>query len=295
VALAVVWFFAGLLQRIGIHVIQRLADAWSSVRLRPQEDASRRARRIPTISRVLENIVSILIYLLAVAASLNVLGVPAASLLTAGALIAFAVTFAAQSVIKDVTGGMLILAEDQFAIGDYITVGGISGIVERLSLRATQVREDDGRLATIPNGLMSVVENATRDWARVTTTVDVAYDSDVERALSVIADAADALYHDPQWSAAILEPPRVLGIDAMSHAGISIRTAIRCVAAQRLFVRLEFNRRVRLALEAHGIAVGMPQQEFHSGAPEEGRAAEQGIDPPRDASPSPAGHTPPPR
>jgi small conductance mechanosensitive channel len=107
---------------------------------------------------------------------------------------------------------------------------------------------------------VSIVQNATRDWGRVDVTVNVANDIDIERAVSVIADVADQLSRDPNWSAAILEPPRVLGIDAFSHAGVAIRVWIVTLPPQRVPVRREFNRRVLVALREHGIEMGVPQQ-----------------------------------
>ena len=258
-ALALIWSFAGLLARLGILAIQRFMDVWE-VRFLSREDFSRRSRRIPTISRAVQGLATIVVYLVATGASLKALGVPTASLLTLGALVAFAVSFAAQSIIKDLTAGFLILVEDQFAIGDYVWIGAISGVVEHLSLRTTRVREDDGRLTTIPNSQVSIVQNATRDWGRVDVTVNVANDIDIERALSVIADVADQLSRDPSWSAVILEPPRVLGIDAFSHAGVAIRVWIVTLPLQRVPVRREFNRRVLVALQQHGIEIGVPQQ-----------------------------------
>ena len=259
-ALALIWSFAGLLARLGILPIQRFMDAWVEVQFLSREDVSRRSRRIPTISRAIQGLTTILIYVVAAGASLKVFGMPTVSLLTLGALFAFAVSFAAQSIIKDLTAGFLILVEDQFAIGDYVGIGAISGVVEQLSLRATRVREDDGRLTTIPNSQVSIVQNATRDWGRVDVTVNVANDIDIERALSVIADVADQLSRDPSWSTVILEPPRVLGIDAFSHAGVGIRVWIVTQPLQRVPVRREFNRRVLVALKQHGIEIGVPQQ-----------------------------------
>jgi small conductance mechanosensitive channel len=265
--LAVIWLLAGLLAHVGALAARRVAQAWANVQFLPREVVSRRSRRIPTISGVVQGTLTFLIYFVAIGVSLNVLRVSSGSLLTIAALAALAVSLAAQSLIKDLTNGIVILAEDQFAIGDYVWIGNVRGVVEYLSLRATKVREDDGRLTTIPNSQVSIVQNAAHDWGRVDAVVNVAYDSDIARALAVIAAVGDQLFRDPSWRDAILEAPRVLGVDAFSHAGVAIRVWIMTLPRLRMHVHREFNRRVHDALQEHGIGIGMPQQTVHAGPP----------------------------
>jgi small conductance mechanosensitive channel len=182
-------------------------------------------------------------------------------------LLALALSFAAQSIVKDLTTGFLILTEDQFAIGDVVTIGAISGTVENLNLRITQVRDDRGKLITIPNSQITVVENATRTWSRVDFTIDIASDADIERALKALAEVADALYTDPAWYARIVEPPSVLGVEAISPNGITLRMWIVTAPAQQYAVRRELNRRVLLAFSAQNITLGIPQQVVHDTVP----------------------------
>jgi small-conductance mechanosensitive channel len=265
-ALVAIWFMAGLLDRLANTFISRFADAWTKSPFLLRDDASRRSLRIPTIVRAVEGFKALLIYLVAAGISLNALGLSTASVLTIGAAVAFAASFAAQSIIKDLTNGLLILAEDQFAMGDIIRVGTVGGIVENLTLRVTQLRDDSGRLITIPNSQISIVENLTRAWSRVDFTVEVAYDSDVDLALKVISQAAQALYDDPTWNPLIVEPPQVLGVESLSHAGVTIRVWIVTVPLQQFPVHREFNRRVRAALQENGIAIGVPQQAVRTAA-----------------------------
>jgi small conductance mechanosensitive channel len=266
--LVLIWFVAGLLDRIGNAAMANVSDTWQELSLRRGHgEASRQAKRIPTVVRALEGFKAILIYLVATGLTLRVLGLPSASVLTAGALLALAVSFAAQSIVKDLTTGFLILAEDQFAIGDSVTIGNSSGIVENLNLRITQVRDANGRLITIPNSQIAIVENATRTWSRVDFTIDVANDADVERALALVGDVAQKLYVDPEWYSQILEPPTVLGIETISPNGATLRLWVVTAPAQQYPVRRELNRRMLLAFREHGIALGIPQQLVR--APEE--------------------------
>jgi small conductance mechanosensitive channel len=269
-----IWIVAGVLDRIGNASIAGFANAWSKSRFVLREDASRRTLRIPTIVRAVEGFKALLIYLVAAGLSLNLLGLSTASVLTLGAVVAFAASFAAQSIIKDVTNGFLILAEDQYAIGDIVAIGTASGVVENLTLRVTQLRNDGGRLITIPNSQITVVENLTRTWSRIDFSVEVAYESDVDQALAVVRGVAEELYHDPEWHPLIIEEPQVLGVEALSHAGLSIRVWIVTAPLQQFAVRREFNRRILIALQHNGIAIGTPQQVVRT-LPLEGPQAEE--------------------
>jgi small conductance mechanosensitive channel len=280
--LVLIWFFAGLLDRIGNALTARIAEAWKKLLIR-RDDDSRQSLRIPTIVRALEGFKALLIYLIAIGLSLKLLGLPSASVLTVGALLAFALSFAAQSIVKDLTTGFLILTEDQFAIGDVVTIGTMSGTVENLNLRITQVRDDRGRLITIPNSQITIVENATRTWSRVDFTIDIASDTDVERALNVLAEVAQGLYTDPEWYARIVEPPSVLGVEAITTAGITLRVWVVTAPAQQYAVRRELNRRVLVAFNSHNISLGIPQQVVHDAVPEV-----KGADVPEDAKKEPA-------
>lgn len=265
--LVLIWFVAGLLDRIGNVLMARISEAWQALLLR-RSDSSRRALRIPTIVRALEGFKALVIYFVATGFSLNLLGLPSASVLTVGALLALALSFAAQSIVKDLTTGFLILSEDQFAIGDIVTIGTVSGTVENLNLRITQVRDVRGRLITIPNSQITIVENATRTWSRVDFTIDIASDTDVERALGVLSDVAQQLYADPEWYARIVEPPAVLGVDAIGAAGITLRLWVVTAPAQQYAVERELNRRVLLAFQAHGVSLAIPQQIVHAAIPD---------------------------
>jgi small-conductance mechanosensitive channel len=260
-SLALIWFLAGLMDRLANALINQFAAAWTnSPFLMLHGDASRRTLRIPTIIRVVEGFKAVVIYMIAVGVSFDVLGLSTVSVLTIGAAIALAASLAAQGIIKDLTNGFLILVEDQYAIGDIIMVGTVGGIVENLTLRVTQLRNDAGRLITIPNSQIGIVENLTRAWSRVDFSVDIAYESDLDRALEVISEAAQELYCDPTWTPLIAERPTVLGVESFSHAGLAIRVWIVTLPLQQFAVGREFNRRVYLALGRHRIGIGMPQR-----------------------------------
>ncbi len=172
----------------------------------------------------------------------------------------FALSLASQDLLKDLISGVLILWEDQYAVGDVIFIGEHAGLVENITLRVTQLRNLDGELITIPNGSIGVVRNLSSEWSQVNYAIEVSYANDVDRVLEVIEATAQQLYQDPQWQEMILEAPEILGIDKISHSGILIRLLIKTQPLQQWPVGRELRRRLKKAFDEQGIEIGIPQQ-----------------------------------
>lgn len=278
VLLLLTWFFTGLLNRLANLTIERVAQAWGKNELGDLEEIQRKSMRLSTITGALKGLKTAVIYALATLLVLQTLQIAPASLLAFGAVTALAISFAAQSLVKDVVNGFLILLEDQYAIGDLVTTGTTTGIVENLNLRITQIRGEDGRLVTLPNSLIAQVENLSRSWSRANIRIDVAYGTNVDEALGVVHETANAMASDPEWGYAILNPVEMLGIDAMTHAGLTILLWIRTRPLKQFLVAREFRRRLRIAFDKAGIAIGVPQQAFtgfvngSNGGSDQGRA-----------------------
>ena len=263
--LLIIWFCTGLAVRLSHRIIEQLSTKWQEQDL-PEflnlGDAQRRKVRISTIAEATKGLVTVLIFVIAVLSLLSTLGFPAGSVLAIGGLFGFALSFGSQNLVKDFVNGFLILAEDQYAIGDVIDVGNASGLVENLNLRVTQLRSGDGELVTIPNSAITTVKNCTRSWSRVNFSIDVSYQSDPEQALSVLREVAKNMYEEPDWQDKILAPPDVLGIDSISHSGMTISTWIKTAPLEQWAVGREFRLRVRKALEDNGIDIGVPRQTY---------------------------------
>ncbi|HEY1883342.1 MAG TPA: mechanosensitive ion channel family protein [Candidatus Cybelea sp.] len=259
IRVVVVWLILALLDRLLNVAIVRVADNWESSLFATPGERARLTLRRPTVVRAIENLKSIVLWAIAILATLSVLSISPASVLTIGAVIAFALSFATQSLIKDYLNGFLILAEDQFAIGDVVTINGFSGNVEDLTLRITRLRTDDGRLVTIPNSSVVAVENQTRLWSRIDYRVAVAASSDITRAIEVLTATLDQIAADPGWNKTIVEPPQMLGVDAVSHAGIVLRAWIKTLPAQKAALTREINQRVSEAFRKENISLGVPQ------------------------------------
>ena len=171
---------------------------------------------------------------------------PVAAVAAVGSL---ALGFGAQSLVKDLINGLFIVFEDQFVVGDLIQVNNETGRVEYLTLRRTVIRAANGALVTIPNGLIGQVQNLSRDWSQTFVDVTVPGDEMVSRALATLEKVAGDFRNDADWSQALVDGPRVLGIESLSLDGTVLRLQARTVLNRKDDVARELRRRIKLAFE----------------------------------------------
>lgn len=224
------------------------------------EQSRRLVLRLSTFSQVIKGVVAVLIIGITGLVILSWLGVRIAPLIAGAGLVGFAISFASQSLIKDIINGFLVLVEDQYGVGDVITVGTMSGFVETMNLRITQLRATDGQLITIPNGQINIVQNLSKEWSRVDLMIPVGLTADINQALQLVEDEANVMRQDAAWGLLILEPPLLLGVDDLTHAGATIRIWIKTQPLKQWDVAREYRRRLKVAFEAAQIPLGVPQQ-----------------------------------
>ncbi len=248
--------------RVSDIVVDRILSALDFSSQSTPNVSQRVALRVSTFSRVVKGIFSIVWISIGFITILSIIGIQILPLLAGAGIIGIGISLASQNLIKDVINGFLILLEDQYAVGDVIQVGEMSGLVESISLRITQIRNSEGRLITIPNSAIAVVQNLSKDWSRVDLAIVVAYDANLDRAIHLIEKVGDIFSHDPAWETKILEPPQVLGVDNLSNEGVTIRVWIKTQPLQQWLVAREFRKRLKQALDEDGISIGIPQQSF---------------------------------
>lgn len=254
--LLIAWFVIGLINRLidftVDQFVRRLAasQALTSVNL----------QRLNTITKVVKGVKMVLVYTIGGLLVLQWLELVPGSILALGTLVALVISFAAQNLIRDLVNGFLILLEDQYRIGDVVTIGEKGGLVENFNLRITQLRNPDGHLITLPNSSIVEVENLSRDWSRSDFRIEVAYDTDVDMALAIVRDTAEKMAHDPEWRDQILDTSEFFGVEHLSHQGMVIRIWVKTLPIQQWVVAMELRRRLKKAFDLHGIRIGIPQQ-----------------------------------
>ena len=257
--IALIWIILSITDKVVDFFIDSLLNRWATEAQQTSSTPQRYTMRVKTYSAALSQLTSVIAYGLATILSLSVLGLSTEGLASAGVITLIA-TYIFQPHIANVIRGCLILLTDQFAVGDVIVVGSVSGFVERMNLYMTHLRGEEGRLISIPNANIDVVQNLTKEWSRVDFKIEIAYDADVKRALEVIHQVSEEMRSEPQWQDLIIEPASILGVDGITHNGVLIQVWIKTQPIQQWAVGREFRLRIKLAFDREGIAIGMPQR-----------------------------------
>ena len=255
-----------LLLAIGTYVLFRLSlvvidSLFSSYSQRIHGGTSTRlGRRLKTFSGILKSVAGTIVVSAGILLFLPTINVDVGPILAGAGLIGLAVSFASQSLVKDVINGFFILLEDQFSEGDVIATGDYAGVVEDLSLRVTRLRSADGNLIVVPNSSISVVENLTNGFSRANLGIDIAYDTDLDFAIATIDRVAQDMAQDADWQKAIVQPPQVLGVDNFGDNSITIRLWIDTQPLKQWSVGREYRRRLKYAFDRCGISIPFPQR-----------------------------------
>jgi small conductance mechanosensitive channel len=217
-------------------------------------DTSLRAeQRIEALTSVLRSLISASIFVIAAFMILGQLGIELGPLLAGAGVLGVALGFGSQALVRDFLSGLFILVEDQFGVGDIINLDGTtSGTVEAVSLRTTRVRSVDGTLWHVPNGEIRRVGNMSQHWSRTLLDVDVAYDTDIDRAREVIRSVAADLWRE---DSSILEEPEVWGVERLGMQGITIRVVVKTTPSAQWRVGRVLRERLKLAFDAEGITI----------------------------------------
>lgn len=207
--------------RISISIFNRIIMNFFKLYPKFKKDE----KKSTTLSGILKSMVKYTVYVIMIISVLNVLNIPTAPLLATAGLGGLAVGFGAQSLVKDVFTGFFILFEDQYGVGDYVTIGGMTGTIEDIGLRITKIREYNGNLHIIPNGEVKTVTNHSRGDSLAIIDIGIAYEADAERAMAVLKELAEGYYNNNQES--IVQKPEVLGIIKFNESEVVIRTVVR--------------------------------------------------------------------
>jgi small-conductance mechanosensitive channel len=206
------------------------------------------------------SVVSKVVWVLALLMVAQEFGVNVTPVVLVLGLACLAVGFGAQNVVRDVISGFYIVLEDQFALGDVIQVGETIGRVEHLSLRRTVVRDGRGALVTLSNGEIRTVGNLSRDWSQAFVDVALSPQFPQERALQALDAAAAELRNDPSWSQALVDGPRILGLQSYDQSTSTVRLQVRTAPARHEDVSRELRRRIQLEFQRQGIPLSNVQR-----------------------------------
>ncbi|HEX5724146.1 MAG TPA: mechanosensitive ion channel family protein [Longimicrobiaceae bacterium] len=221
---------------------------------------SMQEQRALTVISLVRSVGMVVIGVLLVFMVLGALGVNLGPLLAGAGVVGLAISFGAQSLVKDVISGLFILFENQFGVGDVIRIEGVSGAVEKMTLRVVVLRDVYGVVHTVPNGEIKKVSNLTRTWARVVLDVGVAYREDPDRVIAVLREVGEELANDEHWGPVLVEPPEVPGVESFGDSAVNIRIWAKTLPLKQWDVARELRRRIKHRFDQEGIEIPFPHQ-----------------------------------
>ena len=214
---------------------------------------SRRSVRTETLRVVVSSSLRVLVLVLTVVAVLSEIGVNVTALLAGVSILGLAVSFGAQSLVRDVLNGFFILLEDQYGVGDIVKVNAasahvLSGTVEHLNLRTTVLRDLEGTAHIIPNGEVKTVSVLSKDWARIVADVEIPNSVAIETALEELEKLVLAFSSDPEFATQFIDPPEVLGIQALG-AQMTVRILMKVQPKEQWGLSREWRKRLKNRLD----------------------------------------------
>src|SRR5882672_10857236 len=256
------------LRLIGIFVIalvlNRLLRAVTNLVIKQASGQGRpaqlREQQTRTLAGVLYGAGSKVVWLVALLTALHEFNIDITPAVTLAGLGSLAVGFGAQTLVRDVITGFCIVLEDQYVVGDTIQIADNIGRVEHLTLRRTVIRDARGALVTIANGEIRTVSNLSRDWSQTFVDVELAPDIALEKPLAALEAASAELRADAAWSQALVDGPRILGVQSLDRSATLVRLQARTAPTRQDEVARELRRRIHVELQRRGIPLSTVQR-----------------------------------
>ena len=257
-----------VLEILGIFLIALLVNHFlrvlTKLLVKPALTATRaaqvREQQTRTVAGVLYSAGSKVVWVVALLTALDKVGINPTPALTLAGLASVAVGFGAQTLVRDLIAGFYIVLEDQYVVGDTVQIADTIGRVEHLTLRRTVVRDPRGALVTISNGEIRTVANLSRDWSQAFVDVSLFPETPLEKILGALETAAGELRGDPSWSQALVDGPRVLGVQSYDRAASVVRLQVRTAPTRQDEVARELRRRIQLEFQRQGIPLSSVQR-----------------------------------
>ena len=263
------WFTTSGIKILGILIgliilsqMSRWVVKWME-KFVPEKDplqAAEAKKRAHTLGNTLRHALLITISFVAILMILGELGIQLGPLLATAGIGALAIGFGAQSLVKDVINGFFIILENQYRIGDAIEVGGVSGLVESVSLRKTVLRDLDGKVHTIPNGEIKIVSNSSKEWSRSVLDVGISYREDVNQVIDLLSQIGKELEAEESYKSAILSPLQILGVEKFEESQLVIRMMIKTAPLKQWEIGRELRRRIKHRFDEKGIEIPFPHR-----------------------------------
>jgi len=260
-----------ILTLVALKVAQTLSNRFIALVLKHGEDDEFQ-KRTQTLGSIVRYTLIITILVVGVMIILREIGIEIGPLVAAAGVVGLAVGFGAQSLVKDVISGFFMLLEDQVRVGDVVQIAGKTGIVERINMRTTMLRDLAGNAHYVPNGSIDTVTNMTKEYSRYVFEVGVAYREDIDEVIEVMKEVDEELRNDPHYQDDILEPLEVFGLDQFADSALIIKARTTTKPIKQWTIGREFNRRLKKKFDEKNIEIPFPHVTLYMGQDKQGQA-----------------------
>jgi small conductance mechanosensitive channel len=246
---------------------------YANLRSREGADPDEAERRAKTLSSLTRYILRVTVLVIAAIMFLGQLGIQIGPVLAAAGVVGVAVGFGAQHLVQDVISGLFIVLEEQIRVGDVVEVAGKAGVVERVTIRVTVLRDLSGNVHFVRNSQIGVVTNMTKEFSFALFDVGVAYRENVDEIMGVLRELGEEMRQDETFGRSILEPIEILGLDRFADSSVVVRARLKTRPLKRWEVSREFNRRLKRRFDEMGIEIPFPHLTVYAGQDKQGTAA----------------------
>ena len=229
-------------------------------------------KKADTLGSIAGSLLTLVIVIIAAITIMGELDIPIGPILASAGIVGVALGFGGQHLVKDVISGFFILLDDQIRVGDVVQIAGKGGLVEKINLRMTILRDLAGNVHYVRNGEISVVTNMTKEYSRYVFDVGVAYREDVDEVIDVIKEVDENLRNDPEFKNDILEPIEILGLDQFADSAIIIKARTKTKPIRQWAVGREFNKRLKKRFDEKDIEIPFPHVTLYMGQDKDGQA-----------------------
>lgn len=268
-----------ILMFIFIKVAQAITDRlFKRYKRDKQERDDEFKKRIETLGSISASLLTIVILIITAITILGLLKIPIGPVLASAGIMGVALGFGAQHLVRDVISGFFILLDDQIRVGDVVQIAGKGGLVEKINLRLTILRDLSGNVHYVRNGEINVVTNMTKEYSRYVFDVGVAYREDVDEVIEVIKQVDETMRNDPEFQNDILEPIEILGLDQFADSAIIIKARTKTKPIRQWAVGREFNKRLKKRFDEKDIEIPFPHVTLYMGQDKDGQSAPLRVD-----------------
>ncbi len=246
-------FFTGLFTRVQ-NTLLRQAER------NPSVDAAEAGKRIKTLIGIAGSVVKLVLWFTLILILLQQFSINIAPILASAGILGLAIGFGAQELVRDVISGFFILLENQIRAGDVAIINGTGGVVEKIELRTTTLRDASGVVHIFQNGKISSLSNMTKEWSAMVFDIGVAYKEDTTHVMNVMQQVGDELKADPDFADKIIAPMEVMGLEDFADSAVIIRGRLKTRPVEQWGIGREYRKRLKEAFDREGIEIPYPHR-----------------------------------